>query len=174
MNPIRLLACASVFLAGSVAFGQSSSFPLIMKMDSAYLNGDVGAALGGLAFPQYKVAVSGLAHLAERLKGMDVHVRVNITRDSLTFTPNDVMDAITMKGLKTIQFPTADVRGVYELTDAHGFRELALVTKSGALFFHLDGDSIFLLFSDYSKTTTELRDALLRACPHAPLHQERE
>jgi hypothetical protein len=155
----------------SFSYDGKTSFPLIIRMDSAGINGDVASAVGGFIFPEYKDAVKNISQWAATLKGGDVHVTLNINDGVLTFTPNDLMDAITLKGLKTVRVQSADVKDIYDVTSGwNDFRSVILATKSGTMLFHLDGESVYWLVADFQKVRLSFPESLARACPAATVH----
>jgi hypothetical protein len=140
-------------------------------MDSAGINGDVASAVGSLIFPESKDMVKPLAEWAATLKGADVHVTLNLKDGFLTFSPNDLMDAITLKGLKTVRVRTSDVRRIYDVTSgSNDFKSIILVTKSGILLFHLDGESVYWYIADFQKVRFDFPVALAHACHKATVH----
>lgn len=155
-----------------VLYDGKTSFPLIIRMESAGINGDVASAVGGLVFPEYKEAIKNISQLLAIMKGGDVHVRLNIKDGVLTFTPNDLTDAVTLKGLRTVQIQTPDVKDIYDVKSGwNDFRSVILVTKSGSMLFHLDGESIYWdFFGDFQKVRVSFPQSLAHACPRATVH----
>src|ERR1043166_2841275 len=109
---------------------EATTFPLIMKMDSASINAKVATLVWSLAFPEHTEIVKAVAQWAATVKGLDVHATLTVAGDSLTFSPNDFMDWLGLTGLKTVQVPAASVTDIYEVTSrTNGFTHLVLTTK---------------------------------------------
>lgn len=173
MRPTLLVLLAAV-AAPSFAYQNQATFPVILKMDSASINGDVAAAVGNFAFPEYKGVVKAVTQWAATLKGLDVHVQLTVNPETLTFAPNSLTDRALLKGLRTVQIPISSVKDIYETTSGwNDFKSLILVSGSGTLLFHLDGDGLGL-FTDFEKARADLTNTLTRVCGRAAFHQVRE
>ena len=156
-----------------VQAAETAVFPLKMKMDSAHINKDVAEKLGQFVFPKHSGTVKLMADWASRLEGLEAKAELTMGTDLLVFTPNGFLDALTMKGLKTVSVPTRDVLEIYEMTSGNGFKGLVLTTRQGTLVFHLDGESFTANFyySDFMKARAELTSTLRRLCPRAAFYQ---
>ncbi|MFN7919065.1 MAG: hypothetical protein U0Q16_03155 [Bryobacteraceae bacterium] len=149
------------------------TFQVVMKARDATINKDVAAALGAFVFPKHTGTVKLMTALAGTIDGLDASAKLTITDQSLTFVPNGLMDAMTMSGLKTVQVPARDVLEIFEVTSS-GFKELVLVTRSGNLYFHLDGSSARLLLTDFEKAREDLTRSVVNACRGARVHYQNE
>jgi len=176
---IRNRLALGLFIAFTVtpafSYDGKTSFPLLIWMDSAGINGDVASKVGSLIFPTNKDVVEAISKGISKFKGTDVHVTLNINNDLLTFSPNDLMDKIALTGLKTVQVRTADVKDIYDVESGHsfkghGYKSIILITNSGTMLFQLDGESVYWYIGDFQKIRLEFPNAIARACPRATLH----
>lgn len=195
--PALMLSAASLCSAAA-GYDNKTTFPLILTMDAAGMNGDVATAIGNvvgsLAFPEYKGAVVAIAKWTATLKGRDVHVKLTVTNNSITFSPNNVGERLLLTGVKAVTVSTDDVKDIYDIAtsqwpgDSAGFKSVALVTKAGTLLFHLDGDSSDWTIEDWSdlvkspstaltsessfhRARADLVSGLAHVCRNAAVHQ---
>lgn len=165
-----LVVLAGIFALSS-CYNFKTEFPVIMTMESAHIDGKVASTVGKIVFPENPNVVEVVAQWISTLNGMDVHVRLTITNASLTFSPNDPRDTFMLKGVKGLSVPTSDVTDIYEITESpFGFKRLVVITKSGKLNFHLDGEGISQAFRNFDESRTALTNALTQTCKQAAIH----
>ena len=175
----RLIAAAALAFAAALPLSAAHAetrraYPLILTMDTAHIDAGTATTVGDIVFPDHHKMVKSLADWASTLKGLEVKVTLAVTDDTLVFTPNNLMDAMTMGGLKVVTIPTRDVIEIDEITSGlNGYKHLVVETKEGVLVFHLDPDSLTLLFADFYQARDAMTRTLTQVCPQAVFHQLR-
>jgi hypothetical protein len=172
----------------AAGYDNKSTFPIILKVPKGVelrksIAKGTGNVLGNLAFPEYSGAVEAVSEWLASQKVEEIHVKISITPEFITFTPNDLGEQVLFKGLKSATISTPNVTDIYDLPHT----STVIATRNGNYVVRIDSDSHDWFIQDaldlvrspstaggpsaLTKAYKDLIDELVRVCPRAHLHR---